>query len=88
VFLTFRRGEFADQAYKLLRGQRKEIDREIGIPVLWESADDKHKIVERMRLDDIRSDDHRAEVKDFFADRVNRFVNVFRPRLERIVESM
>ncbi len=88
VFLTFIRGELADHLYQALSNDQASIDQEIGIPIVWESTDGKYKIADRLNVGDLRSDANRDQIKQFFADRINRFVNTFRPRLERIVDSM
>lgn len=87
LFLTFRRGAFADMAYQRLLEDREEIDRELGIPVEWQSESGKHKIVSSVPFPDLLAPDHRAEIKAWLADQINRFVNVFRHRIERIAEE-
>ena len=62
------------------------IERELGIPVQWASDGRKHTVSSsepgfRGQL----IEDHGPKVRAMMADRVNRFVNVFRPRLERMV---
>lgn len=87
VFLTFTRGAFAEKAYNALLSERAEIDAELVVPVSWESVEGKYSITARKSFPDLRSVTDRDEIKRFFADRVNRFVNVFRPRLARIAQE-
>ncbi len=83
VYLRFTRGNFADRAYETLSEQRQEIDEEIGIDLTWD--DPRQTILSRKPVEDVFDPSRRAEIAEFFADKVNLFVNVFRPRLERIV---
>jgi hypothetical protein len=88
VYLTFAKGPVGNRLYEALKEDKEAIEREIGIPVQWESDGTKHWISApetsyRGRL----IEDNGPAVRAMMADRVNRFVNVFRPRLEKIVEA-
>jgi hypothetical protein len=87
VFLTFTKGAFADTAYNTLHADQKEIDTELGIAVAWESVEGKYSIIARKSFPELRGVAYREDIKTFLADRVNRFVNVFRPRLARIAQE-
>lgn len=87
VYLTFIHGAFGDQAYTYLYEDREAIEAEIDIPILWESNNGKHRIVIRKYIEDPWGEQSRDEIYDFFADTLNRFVNVFRPRLERLASE-
>ena len=87
VYLTFIRGAFGDHAYASLYEDREAIEAEIGIPIQWESNKGKYRIVIRKPIDDPWDEQYRDEIYDFFADALNRFVNVFRPRLEKIASE-
>ena len=87
VFLTFTRGEFANLAYKDLLSQRGAIDEELGIQIDWQSDGEKHKLLFKRQFPDVRALENRVAIKEFFSETVNRFVNVFRPRLQRLVDN-
>ncbi|BAZ93733.1 exonuclease III [Thiohalobacter thiocyanaticus] len=84
VFLTFTRGELADRVYRLLEAEQEEIDRALGIEVEWQSYEGKHRILSSVRVSDIFDENNREDLLAFFRDRINRFVNTFRPRLKKI----
>jgi hypothetical protein len=88
VFLTFTRGTFGDELYKGLLEQRADIDSEIGLELAWQSDGSKHKIAYRHRFGDLFADANRPQIKVFFTDTINRFVNAFRHRLERLAREM
>ncbi|MEZ5535984.1 MAG: DUF4268 domain-containing protein [Thiolinea sp.] len=88
VFLRFRKGEFAELAYHKLLQDQAEIDAELGIDVEWSSVNGKNSITAVKYYNDLFSPENREDIKAFFSDTVNRFVNVFRPRLQRIVDDM
>jgi hypothetical protein len=88
VFLTFPRGALADEIYQKLSLQREEIDRELGIDVTWEANDGKYKIVCRKRFPELRDAAYREDIKAFFKDVINSYINVFRPRLEKIDDEI
>jgi hypothetical protein len=85
VYLRFAKGSFSDLAYRRLSEDRQSIDREIGIELEWDDA--RQTLVAYKRIKDVFDPASRAEISEFLADAVNRFVNVFRPRLERIVRE-
>ncbi len=68
-----------------LADQKDEINKEIAFPLSWESEGGKHKIVVRRQFDDLRSPGNREQIKQWFADVINRYVNTFRPKIERIL---
>jgi len=84
VFLTFARGNFGDMAYAALQEDRERIEEELGNAIEWDSDGSKHRIIVKAGFPDLRASDNRASIKQFLASSINSFVNVFRPRLERI----
>lgn len=46
-----------------------------------------YTIVSRMYYSGGELEEHKEELYDFMADRVNRFVDVFRPRLGKIADQ-
>ncbi len=88
VFLTFTRGALADSLYEKLVINQDEINKELGLDgVSWSSDDGKYMISAHCQFRDIRAMENRESIKEFLKDTLNHFVNVFRPRLERIVEE-
>jgi len=86
VFLTFTRGsQQGDAIYKRLTDQKDEITKEIAFPLSWESEGGEHKIVVRRQFDDLRSPGNREQIKQWFADPINRYLSTFRPKIERIL---
>jgi hypothetical protein len=88
LFLTFTSGAFADLAYAKLVQDREAIERELDVPVEWSSFEGKHSIIASAPFADLRSPQYRSAIKGFLADRLNRYVNVFRPRLARIAQEV
>lgn len=82
VFLAFRKGEFSDLAYEKLLEEQGEINEELGIEVEWKSENGKNRITINMYLEELFAENSKEKIKCFFEDSVNRFVNVFRPRLQ------
>lgn len=87
VVLTFTRGAAGDRLFNAIDADRSLIDAEINLPLEWESIDGKHSISTFTRFPDLRAAIYREPMKTWLGNRVNRFVNAFRPRLERILES-
>lgn len=87
VFLTFFKGKAGDVIYSHLLEQRRQIDSEISMPVDWESKDGKHRVLVKINFPDLKSAGYREAIRTWFSDQINRFVNTFRPRIERIVEE-
>ncbi len=89
VYLNFTRGSFADAAFGQLLLERDAIDEELGVNVVWYTPeDDLHSVAITRKFSDLTADENQKEIKEFFADNINRFVNVFRPRLARIAEDV
>jgi hypothetical protein len=87
VYLTFSKGPIGDRLYAALRDDKAEIERALGIPVEWESDGVKHWIVTANNFAGDLIRDRSAELEPLLADHVNRYVNVFRPRLEKLVRE-
>jgi hypothetical protein len=87
AFLTFTKGDLANHFYEALLDEKDEINKDIGIPLVWDSDGDKHKIISRLDITDIRSKDNEEKLIKYYSDTINRFVNTFRPRLQRIFQE-
>jgi hypothetical protein len=88
VYLTFERGALADRMYEGLLAARPEIEKELGVPVSWEADNGKYFIIARHPSSGSILTDHRSEAKAWLADRINRFVIVFRPRVEALIREL
>jgi hypothetical protein len=86
TFLTFPQTAISDRLYEGLRNDQEAIEKALDIPVSWESEGQKHWIVSRERFTGIL-DEHRPQVQLWLADHVNRYVSVFRPRLEKLLRD-
>lgn len=87
VYLTFRKGPIGDRMYSALFDDREEIERSLGVPIKWQSDGVKHSIISANNYSGALLDDHAEELYEMMADRVNRFVSVFRPRLSKLVDA-
>ena len=88
VFLTFRKGSLGDMIYEKLLIDKDNIEKELGAEVEWESKDGKHLICAYRHYDDVKNVKYREEIKAFLREKINLFVNVFRPRLENISNEL
>lgn len=87
VYLTFSKGPIGDRMYAALKDDKEDIERALGIPVEWESDGKKHMIVTANDYAGRLLEDHAEQIRATMADHVNRYVNVFRPRLEKLVRE-
>jgi hypothetical protein len=83
AFLTFSRGSQGDTIYQYLLDDKDAIEKELDLSIDWNSADGKHKIGTSKTFDDLRSSANRGAILSWFADVSNKYVNAFRPRLQR-----
>ena len=79
-YLTFTRDAVGDRVYEGLKNDREAVEKALGVPASWDSDGRKHYISSQERFTGIL-DEHRKQVQSWLADRVNRYVNVFRPRI-------
>lgn len=88
VYLTFERGPLATKLYSELLAQRSEIDKALGVEVDWRSeGQDKYYVIAQQGYRAVGDARGRAEVIDWLRDRLNRFVTVFRPRIEALLRD-
>lgn len=88
VYLTFQKGPVGDRLYAALEADRIAIDRELGIPVTWKSDGKKHWISSSETYPTgLLIEDHAGQIRTTMADRVNRYISAFRPRLARLVRE-
>lgn len=87
VYLTFNKGPIGDRIFKSLEGDKAAIERAIGVPVEWVTDGEKHMVISAKAFSGALIEDHGEAVQRVLADWTNRYVNVFRPRLERLVRE-
>lgn len=88
VYLTFSKGPIGNRMYEALEQDKEAIEKEIGIPIEWDSDGHKHWIsAPEVGYSGQLIEDNGPAVRAMMADRVNRFVKVFRPRLQKLVEQ-
>jgi hypothetical protein len=87
VYLTFAKGAVGDRVYSALFEERSSIDAALGVTVDWHVAQGKGWVVTKEAYSGTILKDHRRDAQAFMRDRVNRFVNVFRGRIERLARS-
>ena len=87
VYLRFKRKAIGDRIYAALQEDREEIERALGVPVQWRSDDRWHSISAVNKFPGRLPEDQTEELTEFLSERINRFVSVFRPRLEKLAEE-
>jgi len=91
VLLDFRRNK-SDDLYEKLVSEQEEINKDLGLDVEWTSVIGKKGVKNGIsihkKFDDLFAESNRDQIKGFFSDSVNRFVNTFRPRLQRIIDEL
>jgi hypothetical protein len=88
VYLRFARGVFGEEAYRRLMSEQEEINRELGGEADWHSRDGKLSVATRSRYTSLDDPQELDRIRRFFAETVNRYISVFRPRLQRIAQSI
>ena len=88
VFLRFTRGDRSNQIYNKLFAEQEIINKELGLDACWSSHEGQHTIMTYRSVPDLFAEQNQREIREFFCDSINRFVNVFRPRLIRITEDI
>lgn len=87
VYLTFAKGAVGERLYAALLAEREAIDAALGVPVDWHVSQGKGWVVAMQAYPGTILKDHRRDAQIFMRDRVNRFVNVFRGRIERLAKA-
>ena len=83
VYFRTQKDNDGEEIINYLDEYKDDIRSELGRDVLW-TWDQTGDVGVRKHIDDIHSIDNREEIKDFFKFWLNRFVNVFRPRIKSI----
>jgi hypothetical protein len=88
AYLTFGRGAIGDRIYAALERDRAAIEHDLGVPVEWKSDGVKHLITTERKFPGPILEASAAEVRRKLVDWTNRYVNTFRPRLEKLAREL
>lgn len=87
VYLTFERGAIGDRLYSALESDKALVNQQLGVDVVWKSNNGRHEVSCDHGFSGIILTDHRTAAQDWLADRVNRFITAFRPRIEQLLRE-
>lgn len=87
VYLRFNRGEKTNRIYEALGKNRDEIDKELGVAVDWRSKDGQNGVSIVKEFPGELLTDSRVAVQKWLADHTERFISVFRPRIDQILRE-
>jgi hypothetical protein len=87
VYLRMSKKEVGDTYYRALSADRDEIEKDLGFSPEWDEQDNSFSIGIARKFSDVHSAENRSAIKNFFAENINQFVNVFRPRMARLAEE-
>lgn len=87
VYLRIAKGPIGDRIYAALEAKRDEVGEALGVPVQWESDGAAHRVTASRAFPGDLTDMQRADVNNWLADHVNRFVTAFRQRIETLVRD-
>ena len=87
VYLRTSKKEVGDTYYQALLADKENIETDLGFDPVWKEFAQSHSISISKPFSDVHGQDNRVAIKEFFAQNINLFVNVFRPRLARIAED-
>lgn len=83
VYFRAQNDQEGHEIINFLDGYKDGIREELGEEVIW-TWEDSSDVGIRMNCEDIFAREHREDIKEFFKYWINRFVNVFRPRLKKL----
>lgn len=87
VYMRFQKA-FGLQAYDALAESRQEIEADLGVEAEWQEKNPLNRtIATYLPVPNVFAPEYRQQIRDFFLDTINRYVNTFRHRLERLVED-
>ena len=88
VYLTFNKGSKGAQLYESLEKEKDEINRALGLPVIWErTRDGRLYVIATKTFVGNLLEQSRESSQNWLADAVQRFVSVFRPRIDALVKE-
>jgi hypothetical protein len=89
VYLRFKRTAVGERLYNALLQDRAAIDAALGVPLEWHTEEtEKHNWIDVTRnFEGVLNDVSRTDVQQWLADHIERFIAVFRPRLEHLLRE-
>jgi len=87
VYLGFYRGEKGDRMYQALRQSKDEINKALGVDVEWRSKNGQNWVIIVKDFPGELLTDSREAVQKWLADHTERFVSVFRPRIDQLLRK-
>jgi Domain of unknown function (DUF4268) len=87
VYLRTSKKEVGDTYYRALLADKESIEQDLAFTPTWKEFAGSYTISVSKPFSDVHGAANRAAIKEFFAVNINLFVNVFRPRLTRIIED-
>lgn len=91
VYLRFASGDLGKRLFESLKEGKEAIEEEIALPMNWRAEPLANKLLsissyQSYGKGEAKNPENRKEILEFLADAINRYVNVFRPRLKRLSE--
>lgn len=87
VYLGFYRGQKADRIYAELYKSKDEIDKALGVVVEWRTKNGQSFVIITKDFPGDLLIDSREAVQRWLADHAERFISVFRPRIDQILRE-
>ena len=87
VYLGFYRGEKGDRIFKALCESKDEINKALGVDVEWRSKNGQNWVIIFKDFPGVLLTDSRKAVQKWLADHTERFISVFRPRIDQILRE-
>jgi hypothetical protein len=90
VYLTFERGGLGERRlFDLLEAQKADIDAALGLKVKWTAdSSGRRRVIVSKEFPGELLDKSRAASQEWLADVTQRFVSVFRPRIEALMKEL
>lgn len=87
VYLSFSWGPKGDQIFEILKSNQTEIDRALGCSPRWYTKNGQHTILVSKHFPGVLLTDSREVVQRWLAEHTERFLSVFRPRIDQILRE-
>ena len=87
MFLSSRRGTIGESIQQELADDRESILEELGPEARWPD-DRRHAPISTTPYGDLADPSNRAEVLAWLRERLNRYINALRPRVQAIADDM
>lgn len=89
VYLTFGKGAVGDRLFAAIEKDKDEINSALNLPVEWsEIGDGRRRVIAKKNFPGSLLEQSREGTQIWLADAVQRFVSVFRPRIEALLRDL